>query len=167
MRIYLIGFMGSGKSSLGTRMARKLNYTFVDLDTEVENAVGLTIPDIFDQKGEAYFRQSEHDVLHQTFRHNNAVVATGGGTPCYFDNMAFMKTAGMTVYLKMSPLSLRDRLVNARRQRPLLQDLDQDTLLDYIRNKLAEREASYLQADCIIKGESVKPGQVISAVFGG
>ncbi|MFO7873594.1 MAG: shikimate kinase [Bacteroidales bacterium] len=166
MRIYLIGFMGSGKSSLGARMARKLNYTFLDLDAEVENTSGLTIPELFDQKGEAYFRELERDALHKTLRHSHVVVATGGGTPCYFNNMVFMKTAGKTVYLKMNPLSLLDRLVNARRRRPLLQDFDQDTLLDYIRNKLAEREASYLQADCIIKGESVKPGQVIILVFG-
>ncbi len=166
MRIYLLGFMGCGKSSLGRRLARKLEYPFLDIDNEVERILGQEIPDIFRTKGETAFREAERQVLHSTATVQKAVIATGGGTPCYSDNMDFMLENGATVYLKMSPISLAHRLEHARRKRPLIENLKGDKLLSFIKSKLSEREEYYLRSGCIIKGESAKPDQIISLVFG-
>ena len=166
MRIYLIGFMGCGKSSFGKRLARKLEYSFLDLDDAVEAESGLTVPELFAREGEAAFRELEKKVLHKTLEISEGVIATGGGTPCFYDNMEFMKAAGKTVYLKMSPLSLAHRLEFARRERPMVSGYKGEELLEIVKTRLKERENYYLQAHCIIKGETVKPDQVISLVFG-
>ncbi len=100
MRIYLLGFMGCGKSSLGRRLARKLEYPFLDIDNEVERILGQEIPDIFRTKGETAFREAERQVLHSTATVQKAVIATGGGTPCYSDNMDFMLENGAQCTLK-------------------------------------------------------------------
>lgn len=166
MRIYLVGFMGCGKSSLGRRLAKKLEYPFLDLDTEVEKKSGQSIPEIFAEHGEEYFRKMEQEVLYKTTDLSRAVIATGGGTPCYFDNMDFMNGQGVTVYLKMSPVSLTHRLENSRRQRPVIKGHKGKDLFQLIRKKLDEREPVYMRSHCIIKGESAKPDQIISLVFG-
>lgn len=166
MRIYLVGFMGSGKSSLGKRLAKKLDYTFSDIDEEVEALAGISIPDIFLRHGESRFRQLEKEALHQTVHFHKAVIATGGGTPCFFDNMEFINTHGVSVYLRMSSASLAYRLEHAQKQRPLVENYAGEELLNYIEEKLQEREPFYLQSKCIIKGETVKVDQIISLVFG-
>ncbi len=166
MRIYLLGFMGSGKSSLGKRLAKKLDCLFVDLDDEVKRLAGRPIDEIFMMFGEDYFRQLEQQALHKTLLLNRAVIATGGGTPCFFDNMAFINNHGTSVYLRMSPGSLASRLTNAQKKRPLIQNLSQANLPAFIESKLKEREVYYMQSKCIIKGETVKADQVISLVFG-
>ena len=166
MRIFLIGFMGCGKSSLGRRLAKKLDYPFLDIDNEVERISGETITEIFSSQGEVAFREKEREVLHSVTKLNDAVIASGGGTPCYEDNMDFMLENGVTVYLRMSPESLRHRLEYAKRRRPLVEKLKGGELLSFIKSKLAEREAYYMRSNCIIKGESVRPDQVISLVFG-
>ncbi|MFP4064870.1 MAG: shikimate kinase [Bacteroidales bacterium] len=166
MRIYLIGFMGCGKSSFGKRLAKKLAYPFLDLDEAVESESGLTVPELFSMKGETAFRELEKEVLHKTLEIPRGIIATGGGTPCFYDNMEFMKASGKTVYLKMNPLSLAHRLEYARRERPMVSGYKGEELLELIKTRLKERENYYLQAHCIIKGETVKPDQVISLVFG-
>ncbi len=166
MRIFLVGFMGCGKSSIGERLAKKLNYTFVDLDSRLEELLGMTVSDVFAQHGEEHFRQMEKKVLHETFNLRNTVIATGGGTPCYFDNMEQMKNYGVTVYLKMSPLSLSYRLKYARKKRPLVKELKGNDLEQFVDQKLREREPVYMQSHVIIKGESAKPDQIISLLFG-
>lgn len=166
MRIYLVGFMGSGKSSVGRRLAKKLDYDFVDLDTEVEQQVGMDIPEIFLKYGESHFRKLEEKALLSTSHLHKAIIATGGGTPCFFENMKFINEQGASVYLRMSPASLAYRLEHAQKQRPLVENLKGEDLLAYIEEKLKEREPYYLQAKCIIKGETVKVDQVISLVFG-
>ncbi len=166
MRIYLVGFMGSGKSSLGKRLAKKLDYPFSDIDQEVEAIAGISIPDIFLRYGESRFRQLEQEALHNTLHFHKAVIATGGGTPCFFDNMDFINAHGVSVYLRMSPVSLASRLEHAQKQRPLVENYAGEKLLSYIEEKLQEREPYYLQSKCIIKGETVKIDQIISLVFG-
>lgn len=166
MRIYLIGFMGSGKSTLGKRLARRLDYGFQDLDHLLEEQQHMSIPEIFSRHGEEYFREREREVLHQTALHDNMVIATGGGAPCFFDNMDFILANGKSVYLRMSHLSLAHRLENAFTRRPLLEDLKGESLQQYIAQKLQEREPYYLKAHCVIKGETVKPDHIISLVFG-
>lgn len=166
MRIYLLGFMGSGKTSLGRRLAKKLDFVFVDLDNEIERLAGRPVDEIFKLFGEDHFRQLEQNVLHKTANLKRAVIATGGGTPCFFDNITFINSHGTSVYLRMSPGSLASRLAHAQKKRPLIHNLSQSSLHGYIESKLKEREVYYLQSKCIIKGESVKVDQVISLVFG-
>ena len=166
MRIYLIGFMGCGKSSLGKRLARKLDYPFVDLDREIEVDSGKSVTALFEAHGEDWFRRKEREMLHRTVEMSHGVIATGGGTPCHGDNMDFINANGMSVYLKMSPVSLAYRLEYAQKKRPLVGDLKGDSLLQMIRETLARRNATYMQAKCIIKGESAKPAQIEALVFG-
>lgn len=166
MRIYLVGFMGSGKSSVGKRLAKKLGYNFVDLDDEAERLAGKSVSDIFQMHGEGYFRKLEQQALQLTAQLQNTIIATGGGTPCFFDNMDFINANGVSVYLKMSAASLVYRLEHAHKKRPLVQNLSGDGLLQYVEGKLEEREPYYLKAKCIIKGETVKTNQIISLIFG-
>ena len=166
MRIYLIGFMGCGKSSLGKRLARKLDYPFVDLDHEIEIDAGKSVTALFEEQGEDWFRRKEQELLHRTVDLPHAVIATGGGTPYYFDNMDFMNANGVTVYLKMSPVSLTHRLEYARKKRPLVSDLKGEELFRFVSDKLESRAPFYNRAHCIIKGESAKPAQIEALVFG-
>ncbi len=166
MRIYLLGFMGSGKSSLGRRLARRLGYDFYDTDQAVEARWGMSVAEMFQREGEAVFRDRERQALLETAGMERVVVATGGGTPCHGDNMAFIRQHGVSVYLRMAESSLAHRLEHARVPRPLVKGLKGPALLQEITRRLAEREPWYLQAHCIIKGETVRPDHVIALVFG-
>jgi shikimate kinase len=166
MIIFLIGFMGSGKSTLGKRLAKKIGYDFIDMDHYIEEQEGLKVPAIFEQKGEKYFREQEKLFLANLEPDANIVVATGGGAPCFGNNIELMNEKGITVYLKMSPASLASRLEKARVIRPLVAGLESDHLRNYIENKLREREPFYNQAKCVIRGENVKPFHITSLVFG-
>lgn len=166
MIIFLIGFMGSGKSTLGKRLARKIAYRFIDMDHVLEDKEGLKVNEIFDKKGEKYFRELEKDYLEKLKVTDDVVIATGGGAPCWGNNMEIMNSKGVTVYLKMSPASLSSRLEKSHNIRPLIQGLNPDHLRDYIEEKLREREPFYSRAQCVVKGENVKPFHVSSLVFG-
>jgi shikimate kinase len=166
MRIYLIGFMGCGKSSLGKRLARKLDYEFIDIDKQIEAEVGMKVAEIFDTYGEEAFREMEREALHKTANYDKVVVATGGGAPCHFDNMDFILAHGTSVYLRMDVASLAHRLEESSHVRPLIKGLYGKELIQNIRERLAEREPWYLRANCIVKGENAKPNHIISLVFG-
>ncbi|MBW6480960.1 MAG: AAA family ATPase [Bacteroidales bacterium] len=166
MLIFLIGFMGSGKSTLGKRLAKKMSWEFMDMDNVLEEQEGMTVSKIFDEKGEAYFREAESQLLQSLDPSVNRVVATGGGAPCHKNNMELMNEKGVTVYLRMHECSLACRLEKARAVRPLIEGLQLEELRKYIRQKLDEREPFYNKAHCIIKGENVKPDHIISLVFG-
>jgi len=166
MRVFLIGFMGSGKTTTGKRLARKLNYTFIDTDSLFEEKSGKSISDYFKVKGETAFRQAEHDLLDDLVKLDNVVVATGGGLPCFFDNMDIINANGISVYLRLSPLSLASRLANSKEDRPLIKNLSGDNLLFFITEMLEKREPYYLKAKCVVKGESVKTDHLIRLIFG-
>lgn len=167
MRIFLIGFMGCGKSSVGRRLARKLGYDFFDTDHGLKQEHGIKVPELFRAKGEPAFRLLEQEVLHSTAKMKQTVIATGGGTPCYADNMDFILKNGMSVYIRMSVSSLVYRLEHARVKRPLVENLKGEDLAAAIEALLKEREAFYMRANCVIKGETLKPSHIISLVFGG
>ncbi|MCH5305109.1 MAG: shikimate kinase [Rikenella sp.] len=155
MLIFLVGFMGCGKTTLGRPLAGKLGCRFVDLDRCIEEGEGRTIGEIFAAQGEAHFRTLEHTYLQQVIAGNeDAVVATGGGTPCFYDNMALMNASGITVYLKFAPGRLAERLRTARTQRPLVAGKSPEELLAYIEATLAEREAYYGQANVVVADPS-------------
>jgi shikimate kinase len=151
-KIFLIGFMGSGKSTAGRRLASQLNWSFIDLDERIEKTEGMKIPEIFSLKGESWFRETEARSLMEMKSEKDAVISTGGGTPCFGDNMDFMLNSGLTIYLKMSPASLEKRLEGSPEGRPLLKDIDMKSLGEYIASKLTEREKWYCRAEIIIDG---------------
>jgi shikimate kinase len=153
--IFLIGFMGSGKTTLGRKLASKMGYEFIDLDHKLEQKVELSIAEYFTLFGEDSFRKLESEVLKKNPYPENAVISTGGGLPCYFDNMDWMKEHGKTVYIKLSPKTLADRLENGKEERPLLQDKHGDQLVAFIEQKLAERESFYSQANIVADGISL------------
>ena len=150
--IFLVGFMGCGKTTWAKKLAAKLDCDFMDLDHVLEAKVGMTIPEYFSTHGEAAFRELESDVLKNTPYPANAVISTGGGLPCFFDNMEWMNSHGKSIYIKLSPKTLADRLENAKTVRPVLQGKKGDELVAFIEIKLAEREGFYNRATFIVDG---------------
>ena len=153
--------MGCGKSTVGKKLARKLNFKFIDIDAEIEKAKRISIADIFQQEGEKAFRNLERDFLIATFTLDNIVVSCGGGLPCFFDNLSLINSYGKSVYIKMSPKSLHNRLVQAKISRPLLQNKTDEELLIYIEETLVLREVFYNKAQFVVKGEDVDVFAVI------
>jgi len=117
MKIFLIGFMGSGKTTLGRKLASRMGYEFIDLDHKLEQQVELSIAEYFQLFGEDAFRQLESQVLKKTLYPDNAIISTGGGLPCFFDNMDWMKANGKSVYIKLNPKTLADRLETGKEER--------------------------------------------------
>jgi shikimate kinase len=152
MKYFLVGFMGCGKTTWSRKLAAKLGYEFIDLDHVLEDKAGMSIAEYFSSFGEDAFRQLESEVLKQTEYAENVVVSTGGGLPCFFDNMNWMNTNGKTLYIKLSPKTLADRLENSKTVRPVLQGKQGDELVEFITGKLVEREGYYLQASHIVEG---------------
>ncbi len=146
--------MASGKTTLGRQAAAEKGWTFIDLDERVVEKWGQSIPAIFAEEGEAGFRAKEAEALRSLadLPKGNYVVACGGGTPCFHDNIVWMKAQGTVIYLRVSPTELANRLGKERSDRPLLLGLSDDELLPWIEAKLAEREPFYLQADQVIEG---------------
>lgn len=155
--IYLIGFMGSGKTTLGKVLARLLNYAFIDLDHYIEEKEGTTVAEIFSRHGEERFRELERLAIHETAQKGNTVVATGGGAPCFFDNMDFMNQHGTTIYLEISTEHLSRRLAQARAHRPLLADKDEKDLHAFIKRSMKERTPFYRKANIAADTETLSP----------
>lgn len=151
-RIYIVGFMGSGKTTVGRKLASILGWDFIDLDKQIEINKGMSIPRIFSELGEDQFRKTESEMLRGTSKLAGAVVSTGGGAPCHDENMDFMIHAGITLYLKLTPEQLRSRLIHSKTERPLIKDLNEDALLEFIKNKLTQREEFYSRAEIILEG---------------
>ncbi|MBB2151812.1 shikimate kinase [Pedobacter gandavensis] len=157
MKIFLIGFMGCGKSTLGRKLATKLGYDFIDLDHQIEMLAGMPIGEFFAAKGEPAFRVFESKTLKEFNYPDNCVVATGGGAPCYFDNMQWINENGLSVYIEMPPTALAKRLEGGKDKRPLLKDMNEDELIAFIAAKLEERNPFYQQANQIVNGISLTP----------
>jgi shikimate kinase len=150
--VYMIGFMGSGKSTAGKKLASGLGWSFIDLDKKIEETTGKSIPVIFAENGEAYFRNAESELLKSLQSHGDTVISSGGGTPCHSNNMDFMLASGVTVYLKLNPAQLKSRLAGSQDSRPLLRGLNDEAMLEFIKEKLAIREEWYNRAEIIIDG---------------
>jgi len=150
LKIFLIGFMGSGKSHWGRIWAGKNLLTFYDLDEQIEKTVGESIANIFEKKGEENFREMERYVLRKFDVKNNFVMACGGGTPCFFENIQWMNEQGITIYLQASPPEILEKIMNETEERPLLKKLNSSELLFFIEQKLKEREPFYKQATQIL-----------------
>lgn len=152
--IVLIGFMASGKTTLGKKLASRLGYTFVDTDTLVEQLTGKTVAMLFEQDGEAYFRAREREVLESLKALERYVIATGGGLPCFEDNMSLLNQIGLTIYLKTSPKSITQRLLVAKKPRPLAQGKNEEELLLFVSDLLKNREQYYSQAKVTLVGKA-------------
>jgi shikimate kinase len=152
-KFFLIGFMGSGKSHWGKKWSAQLNLPFFDLDDEIERAEGQTISEIFYSKGEEYLRRLESEVLKSFQDKENFILACGGGTPCFNNNMDWINKNGASIYLKTAVESLYNRLVTEKSHRPLIKDLSDEQLMPFIKSKLEEREPYYLKADIVVDEE--------------
>lgn len=162
--IYIIGFMGSGKSTAGKKLSALLGWTFIDMDRKIEEVAGKTIPQIFSQDGEDVFRKIESEVLKSIKTQEGTVVSTGGGTPCHGENMDYMLGSGLTVYLKMTPEQLTYRLLESTAVRPLIKNVSDDELPEFIERVLSSREKWYSRADVIIEGINLDISRLLSII---
>ena len=146
IRIFLTGYMGAGKTTLGKAFAREMNVPFIDLDWYIEERFHKSIRELFTERGEASFREMERNMLHEVGEFEDVVVSTGGGTPCFFDNMEYMNGCGQTVFLDVHPDILFRRLRVAKQQRPILQGKTDEDLRTFIVEALDKRAPFYSQA---------------------
>ena len=156
--------MGAGKTVIGKKLARALGLRFIDLDQYIESRYRVTINDLFQKYDEIVFRNIEHNLLKSVLKEENVLISTGGGTPCHFNNISLLKKAGFCIYIRLHPKSLYQRLVNSRKSRPLVKDLDQDSLLPFIQKKLEEREGVYLQSHLVVKGERITEKEIVGII---
>ncbi|MCG8412525.1 MAG: shikimate kinase [Bacteroidales bacterium] len=162
MRIFLIGFMASGKTTVGKKLANKLELPFVDLDRIIEEKYNKTIRTIICGEGEQTFRTKEKEALAEVIQKNkSAVISTGGGTPIFFDNMDLMNSSGETVYLELDVDTLVDRLMNSKEDRPLLWGKNREELTIKAKELLQNREATYKLAKHKINGKNIKADSII------
>lgn len=162
--IYIIGFMGSGKSTAGKKLSGVLGWTFIDIDRKIEEVAGKTIPQIFAGDGEDVFRKIESDVLNSINPGEGTIVSTGGGTPCHGNNMDLMLGTGLTVYLKMTPEQLTYRLLESTAVRPLIKNVSDEQLPEFIEKVLSVREKYYSRAEIIIDGINLDINRLISLI---
>lgn len=155
-RIFLTGYMGAGKTTLGKAFAKAMELQFIDLDWYIESRFHKTIREIFAERGEEGFRQLERNMLHEVGEFDDVVVSVGGGTPCFFDNMAYMNTQGQTVYLDVSIDVLFRRLKIAKAKRPLLKDKTDEELRAFIITALEKRAPFYEQAQYRFDGSRLE-----------
>lgn len=160
MRIYIIGFMGSGKTIFGKRLAAYSDFDFLDLDACFEEKYHIDILDFFTSHTEVEFRKIESNLLRQTIYRDRLVISLGGGTPCFHNNMEWLLKAGLCVYLQLSPKALHNSLLHSKKKRPLIIDKSPDELLQYIKITVAEREKFYNQAHLVIPGINLKANPI-------
>lgn len=163
IRIFLTGYMGAGKTTLGKAFAREMNVSFIDLDWYIEESFHKTVGMLFAERGEAGFRELEKKMLHEVAEFEDVVISTGGGTPCFFDNMAFMNAQGQTVFLDVHPDVLFRRLRVAKQQRPILQGKDDGELKAFIVEALGKRQPFYRQARFVFNAEELEDRKQIAA----
>ena len=149
-RIILIGYMGAGKTTVGKALAKELHMPFYDLDWYIESRMHKTVKAIFDERGEAGFRQIEHNMLHEVAEFEDVIISCGGGTPCFFDNIDYMNRQGETVYLKATPEVLYGHLKMGKTIRPLLLNKTADEVQVFIREQLIQREPYYNRAKHVL-----------------
>ena len=166
MKIFFIGFMGSGKTYWGKQVSEKLRLPFFDLDEQIVSHEDKSIAEIFSTNGEEYFRLLEKEILHIiTESHENFVMACGGGAPCYYNNIEYMNQAGTTIWINTSIETLFQRLVKEKETRPLIKNLSNEHLKGFIIKKFSDRKIYYEQADIIIDEDPVRLENLVEKIF--
>ena len=145
-RIILIGYMGSGKTTVGKALSKETGMMFYDLDWYIESRMRKTVAQIFAEKGEEGFRKIEHNMLHEVAEFENVIISCGGGTPCFFDNIDYINQQGEVVYLKATPEVLYRHLLMGKVERPLIKNKTPEELIAYITEQVAKREEFYNKA---------------------
>lgn len=163
--VILIGFMGSGKSTIGKKLAEELGVSFVDSDTSIEAKEGCSVSEIFEQKGEDYFREKEREFIAGLDGMQPSVVSVGGGMPCFFDNMEQLKMKGKVFYLNVSVMTLVKRVMAERATRPLLASLSDQEVSAFVFDKLIERTTFYRKAHHIIPNETVNTEATVADIL--
>lgn len=165
IRIFLVGYMGAGKTTLGKAFAKAMNLSFIDLDWYIEERFHKTILQLFTEKGESSFREIERNALHEVAEFEDAVIATGGGTPCFFDNLDYMKSRGETVFLDVNQAVLFIRLKIASQNRPSIKGKGDEELKAFIASALEKRLPIYRQAKYVFDGSKLETkSQVMASV---
>lgn len=160
--MFLIGFMGCGKTTLGKGIAKKMQWDFVDMDEVIESRVGIPVSEIFATRGEAFFREQEHLLVKELVSRERVVVSTGGGVPCFHDNMDLINQHGVSVYIRLAPGVLASRLSRGVAKRPLLKGKTGEELLEHVKSSLHCREPFYLKATHQISGVNLQPDDIIA-----
>ena len=153
--------MCSGKSSISRKVAARLGYEPYDTDDMFEEKYHICVQDFFEKYGEDNFRKFESDILKKTGEMHHVVVSTGGGTPCFFDNMQWMNQNGVTVFVKVNPITSFHRIMNAKRKRPLVYGKSEDELREYVVNHYNSRLPMYEQSTFTVKGEDVDIDEIV------
>lgn len=154
--IFLIGYMGCGKSTMGRAVSALTGVPFIDLDNYIEQRFHITVKEIFAQRGEGGFRDVERRMLQEVADFEDVIVACGGGTPCFFDNMEYMNSHGTTVFLNTPIDRLHSRLMRGRHKRPLIADKDDEELMTFIKEALAKRMEHYSKAQITFSSERLE-----------
>lgn len=156
IRVFLIGYMGAGKTTLGKAFARKMGLTFIDLDWHIEERYRKTVQQIFAERGEDGFREIERRMLHEVAEFEDVIISAGGGTPCFYDNMEHMNEHGETVFLEVSPEVLFRRLRVPWQQRPLVVSKTDDELREFIQETLQKRLPFYTKAKHVFQADELE-----------
>ncbi|MFN3402966.1 MAG: shikimate kinase [Cytophagaceae bacterium] len=165
MRIYLIGLPGSGKSTIGRQLSLEMKMTFVDTDEEIIKQEGNSIKEIFEKRGENYFRKVESEVLKKVSQIENVIISTGGGTPCFFDNMKVIKENGKSIFIDVSPEEIVSRMwATGNQNRPMTEGKSKEELREFLSAKLKERFGFYNQADYHLKGNNLSTKDIIKVL---
>ena len=164
--IFLVGYMGCGKSTIGRKLARRLGLHYVDTDALVEEKEGATVYDIFQFEGEEQFRRVERAVMEEVIAEGAAIVSTGGGLPTWADNMARMNATGRTVYLKRSAENIASRLSPyGRQKRPRLRGLNDEELVQFMQEDMARRACFYEAAQQTIACDGLSDDEILQAIL--
>jgi shikimate kinase len=166
MKLFLIGLPGSGKSTLAKELSKKLSYPLIDTDEIICKKEGCAIEEIFNKKGENYFRKLESDTLKELIKTERAVISTGGGTPCFFDNMEVINQNGLSIFLNIPIQDITKRLIESPEQnRPLIKGKNQEQIEKFLEEKLQERLPYYSKASVEFADSSVTADQIIEKVL--
>ncbi|HEY4799967.1 MAG TPA: shikimate kinase [Bacteroidia bacterium] len=164
MNIFLLGYMGCGKSKVGKLLAEKLQFEFIDLDASVESEASMPVAGIFEKYGEEKFRLMEHEHLKKLSAKDNAIISTGGGAPCFHHNMELINQNGISVYLDATVDLLVKRLLKARVKRPLIAGMNEAELKTFIETALKKRLPFYMQARHRVRTEEQTPDEMAEKI---
>lgn len=166
-KLFLVGYMGCGKSSLGKKISKATDYEFIDMDSVIEQREGATVSDIFHYAGEEYFRRAERALIEElASAEGDMIISTGGGVPTWADNMDFMNRAGVCVYLRRTAQQIASRLSpHGRQKRPKLRGLNDEELIEFMTTNMAEREPFYSQAKYVVECAERSDAEIIDIIL--